>query len=69
MNCDKCKETDDLIHVDNDALTLRLRFDTEHNEIDCMVYNLLNGEHEHEESIKIAYCPFCGRKLSGGNDA
>jgi len=63
MTCDKCKNTDDLIHVDNGSLTLRLRFDTEHSQLDTMVYNLLNDEDEHEESIDIMFCPFCGRKL------
>ena len=72
--CEYCKDTDDIISVCGDLSNIgvdtplggRLRFDTELDQLDLIVE--VDEYPEIESSVKIFYCPMCGRKLSDENE-
>ena len=69
--CKYCKDTDDIISVRGDLSNIgvydmplggRLRFDTELDQLDLIIE--VDEYPEIEVSVKINYCPMCGRKLN-----
>jgi len=69
--CKYCKDTDDILSVRGDLSNIgvddmplggRLRFDTELDQLDLIVE--VDEYPEIESSVKINYCPMCGRKLN-----